>query len=80
MQFGALGDVFKTKMSPINGLLHTIIEESNSSSSNNAAPISNNHFSDIESDEFKTLSEGQKVEFAVWAGDKDPSAKSVKPL
>ena len=38
------------------------------------------HFSDIESDGFKTLSEGQKVEFEVGEGDKGPSAKSVKPL
>ncbi len=38
------------------------------------------HFSDIETDGFKTLSEGQKVEFEVGEGEKGPSAKSVQPL
>ena len=38
------------------------------------------HFSDIESDGFKTLTEGQKVEFTVGEGQKGPSAKNVKPL
>ena len=38
------------------------------------------HFSDIETDGFKTLSEGQKVEFEVGEGEKGPSAKNVKPL
>ena len=38
------------------------------------------HFSDIESDRFKTLSEGQKVEFTIGEGEKGHSAKNVKPL
>ena len=38
------------------------------------------HFSDIESDGFKSLSEGQKVAFEIGEGDKGPSAKSVKAL
>ena len=37
------------------------------------------HFSDIESDGFKTLSEGKKVEYSVGKGEKGPSAKNVKP-
>ena len=39
----------KTKLTPINGLLHTINEESSSPPSNNTALISHNHFSDIDS-------------------------------
>ena len=38
------------------------------------------HYSDIENDGFKTLSEDQKVEFEVGEGEKGPSAKNVKPL
>jgi len=38
------------------------------------------HYSDIETDGFKTFSEGQKVEFEVGEGEKGPSAKNVKPL
>ena len=38
------------------------------------------HYSDIETDGFKTLSEGQKVEFEDGEGEKGPSAKNVKPL
>ncbi len=38
------------------------------------------HYSDIETDGFKTLSEGQKVEFEIGDGEKGPSAKNVKPL
>jgi len=38
------------------------------------------HFRDIESDGFKTLTEGQKVKFEVGEGEKGPSAKSVKSL
>ena len=38
------------------------------------------HYSDIETDGFKSLSEGQKVEFEIGEGEKGPSAKSIKPL
>ena len=38
------------------------------------------HYSDIETDGFKTLSEGQKVECEVGEGEKGPSAKTVKPF
>ena len=35
------------------------------------------HFSSINSEGFKTLKEGQKVEFEVTSGDKGPQAKDV---
>ncbi|MCL9674541.1 cold-shock protein [Citrobacter sp. MNAZ 1397] len=35
------------------------------------------HFSALNGDNFKTLFEGQKVEFAIHAGDKGPSAANV---
>ena len=38
------------------------------------------HYSDIETDGFKTLSEDHKVEFEIGDGEKGPSAKNVKPL
>ena len=38
------------------------------------------HFSAIQSDGFKTLVEGQKVEFNVTQGQKGPQAEDVKPL
>lgn len=38
------------------------------------------HFSAIQSDGFKTLAEGQKVEFEVGQGQKGPQAENVKPL
>ena len=38
------------------------------------------HYNDIETDGFKTLSEGQKVGFEIGEADKGPSAKNVKPL
>ena len=38
------------------------------------------HFSEINSDGFKTLAENQNVEFVVGEGDKGPIAKDVKPL
>ena len=37
------------------------------------------HFSQIEGDGFRTLSEGQEVEFEVQEGPKGPQAISVKP-
>ena len=36
------------------------------------------HFSEIQTDGFKTLAEGQKVEFEIGEGDKGAVAKNVK--
>lgn len=38
------------------------------------------HFSAILSDGFKTLSDGQEVEFTIGQGPKGPQAQNVKPL
>jgi CspA family cold shock protein len=38
------------------------------------------HFSAITGDGFKTLSEGQKVEFTVTQGQKGPQAENVKAV
>ncbi|MDX1451855.1 MAG: cold-shock protein [Oleiphilaceae bacterium] len=38
------------------------------------------HFSAIEADGFKTLTDGQAVEFTVGQGQKGPQAEAVKPL
>jgi CspA family cold shock protein len=38
------------------------------------------HFSSIKGDGFKTLSDGQKVEFTVTDGQKGPQAENVVPL
>ncbi|NRA60567.1 MAG: cold-shock protein [Psychrobium sp.] len=38
------------------------------------------HFRNIEGDGFKTLAEGQKVEFNVTEGQKGPQAENIKPL
>ena len=38
------------------------------------------HFSAINSSGFKTLAEGQKVEFTVTQGQKGPQAENVTPL
>ena len=38
------------------------------------------HFSAITGDGFKTLAEGQKVEFTVSQGQKGPQADSIKVL
>ena len=35
------------------------------------------HYSAIKSDGFKTLAEGQKVEFTVTAGQKGPKAENI---
>lgn len=35
------------------------------------------HFSALNGDNFKTLFEGQKVEFAIHSGDKGPAASNV---
>jgi len=38
------------------------------------------HFSEIQSSGFKTLQEGQRVEFTVSQGAKGPQATQIKPL
>ncbi len=38
------------------------------------------HFSNIVGDGFKTLAEGQKVEFTVTQGQKGPQAENIVPL
>jgi len=38
------------------------------------------HFSAISSDGFKTLTEGQKVEFTVTSGQKGPQAENIVGL
>jgi len=38
------------------------------------------HFSEIQGDGFKTLAEGQKVEFTVTQGKKGPQASKIVPL
>ncbi|ETI58645.1 cold-shock protein [Marinomonas profundimaris] len=38
------------------------------------------HFSAIVSDGFKTLAEGQQVEFVVTAGQKGPQAENIKAI
>ncbi|KAF7007283.1 hypothetical protein CFC21_022231 [Triticum aestivum] len=38
------------------------------------------HFTAIQSHGFKTLAEGQRVEFEIQDGQKGPSAVNVKPL
>ena len=38
------------------------------------------HYSAIQSDGFKSLAEGQQVEFEVVQGQKGPAAENVRPL
>ena len=38
------------------------------------------HFSAIQADGFKTLADGQKVEFTVTDGQKGPQAENVVPI
>ena len=38
------------------------------------------HFSSIQGDGFRTLAEGQKVEFVITQGQKGPQAESIKVL
>lgn len=38
------------------------------------------HYSAIVSDGFKTLSEGQKVQFTVTQGQKGPQAENITPI
>jgi len=38
------------------------------------------HFSEITGNGFKTLAEGQQVEFSIAQGQKGPNAVNIKPL
>ncbi|AEV27009.1 MULTISPECIES: cold-shock protein [Azospira] len=38
------------------------------------------HFSEIKADGFKSLSEGQKVNFVAGQGQKGPQATNIQPL
>ena len=38
------------------------------------------HFSAITGDGFKTLAEGQKVEFTITQGEKGPQAQNIVPI
>ena len=38
------------------------------------------HFSAIQGDGFKTLAEGQRVEFVIKQGQKGPQAENIVPL
>jgi len=38
------------------------------------------HFSEIKANGFKSLQEGQKVEFVVKQGPKGPQASEIKPI
>lgn len=38
------------------------------------------HFSAIVGDGFKTLKEGQKVQFTITTGQKGPQAENIQPL
>ena len=38
------------------------------------------HFSQIQGDGFKSLAEGQKVEFTVTQGQKGPQAENITPI
>lgn len=38
------------------------------------------HFSAIKGDGFKTLSEGQRVEFTITQGQKGPQAENIVPI
>ncbi len=38
------------------------------------------HFSEIQGEGFKSLSEGQKVEFETQQGDKGPRAANIRPV
>ena len=38
------------------------------------------HFSEIQGSGFKTLADGQKVEFTIGQGQKGPAAQNIQPL
>ena len=38
------------------------------------------HFSEIQGEGFKSLTEGQKVEFEIQQGDKGPRAAAIRPV
>jgi CspA family cold shock protein len=38
------------------------------------------HYSDIQAEGFKTLTEGQKVEFEVGSSEKGPRAANIRPV
>ncbi len=38
------------------------------------------HYSDIQAEGFKTLTEGQKVEFEVVSSEKGPRASNIRPV
>jgi CspA family cold shock protein len=38
------------------------------------------HFRSIEGDGFKSLAEGQKVQFTITQGQKGPQAENIRPL
>lgn len=38
------------------------------------------HYSEIQGSGFKTLAEGQKVEFTIGQGQKGPAAQNIQPL
>ena len=38
------------------------------------------HFSEIAAEGFKSLTEGQKVEFEIQQGDKGPRASGIRPV
>lgn len=38
------------------------------------------HFSAIQNDGFKSLQEGQQVEFSITQGQKGPQAENIRPL
>ncbi|MDP0563623.1 MAG: cold-shock protein [Candidatus Endonucleobacter sp. (ex Gigantidas childressi)] len=49
-------------------------------SQDNGGPDVFAHFRQIEGDGFKSLAEGQRVEFKVSQGQKGPQAEDIKPI
>ena len=48
--------------------------------SQEAGPVVVAHFSAIQSEGFKTLAEGQQVEFTIVQGQKGPQAENIVPI